>query len=83
MEEEKVFTISLSDAQKTQRQKRAAKAIKLVKEFLKKHLKTNEIIIDSSLNHEIWKRGAGNPPNKIKVRASKLDDETAEALFIE
>ncbi|KXB06907.1 hypothetical protein AKJ51_02505 [candidate division MSBL1 archaeon SCGC-AAA382A20] len=83
MEEEQVFTISLSDARKTQRHKRSAGAIKLIKEFLKKHLKVNEVKIDSSLNREIWRRGAENPPNKIKVRATKLNEETAEALFLE
>lgn len=83
MEEEQVFTVPLRNAQDTQRHKRASAAVGIVKDFLKKHLKVNEVKIDSNLNQEIWARGAENPPAKIRVRAIKLDEETAEATFLE
>lgn len=83
MEEEQVFTISLSDAKKAKRRKRSAKAVKIVKEYLKKHLKVKEVKIDDSLNREIWNRGIERPPAQIRVRAVKLSDETAEAFSLE
>lgn len=83
MEEEQVFTISLSDAKKAKRRKRSAKAVKIVKEYLKKHLKVKEVKIDDSLNREIWNRGIERPPAQIRVRAIKLSDETAEAFSLE
>ncbi|KXA89446.1 50S ribosomal protein L31 [candidate division MSBL1 archaeon SCGC-AAA259B11] len=83
MEEEQVFTISLSDAKKAKRRKRSAKAVKIVKEYLKKHLKVKEVKIDDGLNREIWNRGIERPPAQIRVRAVKLSDETAEAFSLE
>lgn len=83
MEEEQVYTIPLRDARKTHRNKRAAKAVKLVKEFLKKHMKVDEVKVSSELNQEIWNRSAENPPSKIRVRANKITGEMAEALPLE
>lgn len=56
--------------------KRSKKAIKIIKEFLVRHMKIrdgdlNKIKIDSYLNEVIWSRGIKNPPHKIKVKAIK------------
>lgn len=83
MEEEQVFTIPLRDARKTQSHKRAAKAVKIVKKFLKKHMKVSEVKISSELNQKIWSQSAGNPPSKIRVRANKITGEVAEAFPLE
>ena len=63
---------------KAQRYKRAKKAIRIIREFLAKHMRVEErdlkkIKIDKYLNHEIWFRGIKNPPSKIKVKAIKRD----------
>ena len=65
-------------ARKVPRYKRARKAIKVIKEFLARHMKVEErdlrkIKIDKWLNNEIWFRGIKKPPAKIKVKASKID----------
>lgn len=83
MEEEKVYTIPLRDALKSARKDRAAKAVKIVKEYLKKHLNVNEVNINPDLNGEIWERGAEKPPSKIRVRATKQSPELAEATSLE
>lgn len=83
MEEEKVFTIPLKNARKTGKKERAAKATKLVKKFIKKHMDVNEVKISAGLNKKIWSRGAEKPPVRVKVRASKLADDVAEASSIE
>jgi len=36
-------------------------------------MKPDEVIIDTSVNEEIWKRGIQNPPRKIRVKLSKDD----------
>lgn len=58
---------------KVQKYRRAGKAIKLVKEFLVRHMKVrdrdlNKIRIDTYLNDFIWTRGIKNPPTKVKVK---------------
>lgn len=61
---------------KAPRYRRAKKAIKVIKEFLAKHMKvedrdTKKVKIDLYLNNEIWFRGIKKPANKIKVKAVK------------
>ncbi len=58
------------------RYRRAKKAIMIIRQFLAKHMKTEDrnvrkIKIDKYLNSEIWFRGIKNPPSKIKVIAKK------------
>lgn len=83
MEEEQVFTIPLRDACKTQRKGRAAEAVKLVKQFIKKHLDVNEVRVSSDLNQKIWKKGAENPPRRIRARATKPTEDVAEVFSLE
>jgi len=61
---------------KVPRYKRAKKAIKVLKEFIAKHMKVedrdlNKVKVDRFLNNEIWFRGIKKPPAKIKVLAKK------------
>jgi large subunit ribosomal protein L31e len=64
---------------KVQQYKRAKKAIRILREFLVKHMKVEgrdlkKIKIDRYLNEELWFRGIKKPPAKIKVKAIKKDD---------
>lgn len=83
MPEERVYTIPLKSAHRTQKPKRAARAAKSVKEFLKKHMKSEVIRLDQELNEELWKRGAGSPPARIRVKAIKQDDGVVVASLAE
>ena len=80
---ERTYTIPLRDAKNVQRTIRAAKAIRVVQEFLKKHMKAEEIKIDASVNEKIWERGIQKIPSKIKVKAVKDDDGVVEATLAE
>jgi large subunit ribosomal protein L31e len=46
----------------------------MIKEFAKKHMKSEEIKIDQDLNRQIWKRGKTNPPRKVRVKMVKDDN---------
>jgi len=56
--------------------RRAKKAVKTLKEFLAKHMKTDleKVKIGKYANLKIWERGIRNPPHHIKVVAKK-DEE--------
>ncbi|MEK6847303.1 MAG: 50S ribosomal protein L31e [Nanoarchaeota archaeon] len=56
--------------------KRTAKSITAIKEFIAKHMKVanrdvDKVKIDSYLNNDIWFRGAGTPPARVRVKAIK------------
>ncbi len=59
--------------------KRTAKSIKAIKEFVAKHMKIpgrdlDNVKIDSYFNNEVWYRGAGTPPARVKVKVIKIGD---------
>lgn len=65
---EKVYTIPLRDAWKGPCKKRSKKCIFVIREFVKRHMKTENVKIGVELNHQIWERGIKNPPRKVKVQ---------------
>ncbi|MEM2917911.1 MAG: 50S ribosomal protein L31e [Candidatus Altiarchaeota archaeon] len=79
-EDERVYMVPLGNAFQTPKTRRARKAINMIREFLKRHTKTENIKIDSSLNEKIWERGIKKPPRRIKVKVIKKDTETIASL---
>jgi large subunit ribosomal protein L31e len=53
-------------------------AAKLVREFLERHMKSEEIKLDQGINKKLWECGAEHPPSRIRVRAVKQDDGSVE-----
>ena len=80
---ERIYTIPLRDVKKVPRTIRSPKAIRLVREFMERHMKSNDIIIDSSVNEKIWERGIKKTPPKIKVKAVKDEDGTVSVTLVE
>ena len=80
---ERVYIIPLRDVKRVPRTIRSPKAIRLVREFLKKHMKSDDIKIDSSVNEKIWERGIQKVPQKIKVKATKEEDGSVSVTLVE
>ncbi len=64
----------------TPKYKRSKKAISLIKEFIKKHMKTEEVKLGKHLNEYVWRNGIKNPPGKVRVLATKKDKEVTVEL---
>jgi large subunit ribosomal protein L31e len=79
----RIYTINLGKAWITPKYKRADRVINIVKDFAKRHMKSDEIKIDQDLNRQIWSRGKTNPPRKIRVRMIKDEDETTIVSLFE
>ena len=71
---ERVYTINLGKALLSQSQHRAVRAINMIKEFARHHMKVEEIKIEEELAHQVWAKGIRSPPRKIRVRMSKTDE---------
>ncbi len=78
--EERIINIPLRKAKKSPTSKRAARAMKLVREHVANNMDVpkEDVWIDSSTNEEIWSRGIKKPPLKIKVKAIKFEDGIVE-----
>jgi len=71
---ERVYTINLGKVLLSPNNQRAKRAINMVKEFARHHMKNERIKIEEDLSHQIWKRGIKHPPRKIRVKMTKTDD---------
>ena len=82
---ERIITIPLRATKMAPRTKRAARAVKEIRENIKRHMKTDadKVWIDKALNEKIWERGIQNPPKKITVKAVKFDDGLVEVSLAE
>ena len=52
---------------------KANKAVKAVRQFISKHMKSKDLKLGQYLNLRIWEHGMKNPPHHIKVTAIKDD----------
>jgi large subunit ribosomal protein L31e len=73
-EVERVYTINLGKALLSVDTHRATRAINMIKEYGRRHMKVEDIKIEEDLAHQIWAKGARSPPRKIRVRMSKTDE---------
>ncbi len=71
---ERVYTINLGKVLLSPNNQRAKRAINMVKEFARHHMKTEQIKLDENLSHQIWQRGIRHPPRKIRVKMTKTDE---------
>ena len=71
---ERVYTINLGKVLLSPNNQRAKRAINMIKEFARHHMKNEEVKIEESLSHLIWKRGIKHPPRKIRVSMTKTDE---------
>jgi large subunit ribosomal protein L31e len=83
MVEERVYVVPLRRAKLAARYKRTPRAVRILREFIARHMKSENIKIDTSLNERLWSRGARKPPARIRVRAIKQDDGTVVVSLAE
>lgn len=77
---ERTYTIPLrKEWLKSPKYRRAKKAVTAVKDFLIKHMKSEDIKLGKYLNENIWKHGMKNPPCRIKVNVIKDDQNVVRA----
>lgn len=69
--EERVYTIPFRKVWATPRGKRTPRASRVLRAFVKRHMKTENVEISKEVNEELWARGIRKPPRQITVRLVK------------
>ncbi len=69
--EEKFYDLNLRRVWATPRGKRTPRAVRFLREFVARRMKTDDIAISEEANSMLWARGISKPPRKIRVRAVK------------
>jgi len=72
--EERIYTVPLRIAYYVPRPKRAPRAIRFIKSFVERHLKSENIWISPEVNEKVWSSGIQKPPRRIKIRVVKEED---------
>lgn len=69
---ERTYTVPLrKEFMKSPRWKRTKKAVIALRQFLVKHMKSEDVRIGKELNDALWQRGIRHPPHKVKLVARK------------
>jgi large subunit ribosomal protein L31e len=62
--------------------KRTPRAVKAIRDFVKKHAKSDNIKIGKYLNDFMWKHGMKNPPHHVKIDITKTEDGLVKAELV-
>lgn len=80
---ERIYTIPLRKVASSPNNHQVDRAVRFVRDFLKRHMKTDEVWIDASVNEALWARGMYQAPRRIRVRARRFDDGVVEVSLPE
>lgn len=83
MKMERIYTIPLRAVFEAPKPRRANKAVRVVKDFLARHMKAKDVRIDGSINEALWENSREKPPRRIKVKAVKEEDKVTATLVEE
>jgi large subunit ribosomal protein L31e len=93
--EERTYTIPLGKALIRPPNKRAPRAMHMIKAFINRHMKLTmrveeeeekelpKLVISKEVNEKVWGRGIEKPPRKIRVRAAKDKDGNVTVYLAE
>ena len=93
--EERIYTIPLGRVWIAPPKKRSPRAMKMIKDFVKRHMKLEpqgemeeeeepkRLIISNEVNERVWRRGIEKPPRKVRVRAAKDKDGNITVFLAE
>ena len=71
---ERVYTVNLGKVLLSPDNQRAKRAINMIKEFARHHMKIEQVKLEEDVSHLIWSRGIKHPPRKIRVRMTKMEE---------
>ncbi len=82
--EERIYTVPLRKAYWTgSRLRRSKRAVRILREFVERHMKPEEMNIHPDVNERIWSRGIQKPPRRIRIRVTKNTDNLVRVYLAE
>ena len=71
---ERVYTVNLGKVLLSPDNQRAKRAVNMIKEFARHHMKIEQVKLEEDVSHLLWSKGIKHPPRKIRVRMTKTDE---------
>ncbi len=69
--EERMYVVPFRRVWATPRGKRTPRAVRVLREYVARHMKVGEVVISNEVNEQIWSRGISKPPRNLRIRAVK------------
>jgi large subunit ribosomal protein L31e len=70
----RTYTVPLGVVYEAPPYRRAKKAIIVIKAFATRHMKANQVSIETEVNELIWARGIKHPPRRITLEMERDED---------
>ncbi len=70
----RTYVVPLGLAAEAPPYRRSKVAIRMIREFAKRHMKATEVNISESVNQQIWSRGIKHPPRRITLDMERDED---------
>ena len=82
--DERIYTVPLRKAYWTgSRLRRSNKAVRVLRKFVERHMKPEELLIQPEVNERIWARGIQKPPRRVRIRATKNSENLVRVYLAE
>ncbi len=75
---ERIYTVPLAAAFEYTRVRRVPRAVKVLRQFISRHMKTDldSVLLSNALNNKLWARSIQKPPRRVKVRCIRKEGVT-------
>ncbi len=80
--EERVYTVPLSHAWIAPPKKRVPRAVRILREFAKRNMKADEVLISQEVSERLWSRGIEGAPREIRVRVVRGADNVVTVYLV-
>lgn len=81
---ERVYNVPLrKEFLKAPNWKRTPKAVKALRKFIVRHMKSDKVLLGKYVNLHLWHHGMKNPPHHVKVNAVKDDKGIVKVELVE
>jgi len=80
--EERVYTIPLKQSWIAPIKKRTPRGVRLIRGFVRKHMKVEDPIITQEVNEHLWKRGVEGLPRRVRVRVTRNADGVVKVRLV-
>jgi len=79
--EERFYRVPLRQAWVSPVKRRAPRAMRLLRGFIRRHMKVEDPVISSGVSERVWSRGIEKPPRSVRVRVVK-DKEGVVTVYL-
>jgi large subunit ribosomal protein L31e len=79
--EERIYTVPLRKAWSSSKKRRTPRAIRVLKDYIQKHMKPEALLISTEVNEFLWSKGIEGSPRRIRIKAVR-DAENVVTVYL-